>query len=140
MLSQIVGSSVALVLSLWDTLRTIRYFPFLIFVAMTSAVFGAGLYAHHRWKLESTSRGLLAIATLLVPLNFLAMAAFSKQDADLVTLLIEKGADYTFLDLSPRQEKDLPFTSEMPPYDRERYDAYIYADRALRAGPFPGAG
>jgi hypothetical protein len=77
---------VALVLSLWDRLQNIPHFPFLIFVAVTSAFFGVGLYAQHRWKLESTSRGLLVIATLLVPLNFLAIAGLSKGQWDNVTL------------------------------------------------------
>jgi len=86
----IVGSSVALVLSLWQKLsgyQYFQYFQFSIFVAATSAVFGVGLYAHHRWKLESTSRGLLAIATLLVPLSFLFMALSSKDNADAITVL-----------------------------------------------------
>ncbi len=69
-----VCSSVALVVSLWKTLEQIPYFKFFIFVSISSAVFGVGLYAHHRWKLESTSRALLVIAMLLVPLNFVAMA------------------------------------------------------------------
>jgi len=85
----IVGSSVALVLSLWDTLKEIKYSPFFIFVTISAAVFGVGLYAHHRWKLESTSRGMLIIATLLVPLNFLTMAGFPREDRTLVTLLLE---------------------------------------------------
>ncbi len=76
-----VGSSVALVISLWKTLEVVPYFPFLIFTAITVAVFGAGLYSLSHWKLESTSRGLLTIATLLVPLNFLVMAG----------LLVEQG-------------------------------------------------
>ena len=86
----IVGSSVALVLSLWQKLsgyQYFQYFQFSIFVAATSAVFGVGLYAHHRWKLESTSRGLLAIATLLVPLSFLFMALSSKNNADATIVL-----------------------------------------------------
>jgi len=41
---------------------------------VTSAIFGTGLYTEHRWKLPTTSRGLLLIATLLVPLNFLAFS------------------------------------------------------------------
>ncbi|MHC4177289.1 MAG: hypothetical protein ACYSWU_07275, partial [Planctomycetota bacterium] len=82
----IVGSSVALVLSLWQTLKGIPHFPFIIFVASSSAVFGVGLYAHHRWKLESTSRGLLVIATLLVPLNFLFMALSSQGNWDPITV------------------------------------------------------
>ena len=75
----IVCSSTALVVSLWEHLKTIPYFQFFIFVTITSAIFGVGLYAHHRWKLASTSRGILIIATLLVPLNFVAMAGMSNR-------------------------------------------------------------
>ena len=81
-----VCSSVALVVSLWRTLDQIPYFKFFIFVSISSAVFGVGLYAHHRWKLESTSRALLVIATLLVPLNFVAMASMAKGDLTLLVL------------------------------------------------------
>ena len=70
----IVGCSIALVISLWQTLERIPYFPFLLFTAITGALFAAGLYTLGRWKLEATSRGLLAIATLLVPLDFLMLA------------------------------------------------------------------
>ena len=85
----IVCSSVALVVSLWETLDRIPHFQFLIFVVVSSAVFGMGLYAHHRWRLESTSRGLLTIATLLVPLNLLAMAGVSREEWSLLTLWTE---------------------------------------------------
>lgn len=88
----IVGSSIALVLSLWDTLREIRYFPFLIFVAATAALFFVGLYAHHRWRLAATSRGVLMIAGLLVPLNFLALAALSARQWTWPMLAMEAGA------------------------------------------------
>ena len=74
----LVCSSVALVVSLWNQLQQIPYFQSFIFVAVSAAVFGVGLYAHHRWKLEATSRGLLLIGTLLVPLNFVAMAILSR--------------------------------------------------------------
>jgi hypothetical protein len=74
----IVGCSVALVISLWQTLKEIPYFPFLVIAASTATVFGAGLYTLKRWRLESTSRGLLFIATLLVPLNFLVMAGLPR--------------------------------------------------------------
>jgi hypothetical protein len=76
----IVGCSIALVISLWNTLEQIPFFPFLIFAAITSALFGAGLYTLHHWKLESTSRGLLLIATLLVPLDFLVLAGLTRVD------------------------------------------------------------
>jgi hypothetical protein len=72
----IVGCSIALVISLWTTgkLEKIPFAPFVIFAAITTALFGAGWYTLRHWKLESTSRGLLVIATLLVPLNFLVMS------------------------------------------------------------------
>jgi hypothetical protein len=76
----IVGCSIALVISLWKTLEEIPYFPFLILAGITTALYGAGLYTLHHWKLESTSRGLLVIATLLVPLNFMVMAGLSKEE------------------------------------------------------------
>jgi hypothetical protein len=77
-----VGCSIALVIYLWKDLEQIPYFPFVIFVATTVTLFGAGLYALRRLKLETTSRGLLVIATLLVPLNFLVMAGLSGQQAN----------------------------------------------------------
>ncbi len=70
-----VGSSVALVVNLWQTLEQIPYLKFFVLVAYTSLVFAAGLYAFYRWKLQSTGGGLLVIGMLLVPLNFLAMAS-----------------------------------------------------------------
>ncbi|MBM4071574.1 MAG: hypothetical protein FJ271_21965 [Planctomycetes bacterium] len=74
----IVGCSIALVVSWWRTLEDIPYFPFLIFAAITAALFGAGLYTLRHWKLEATSRGLLTIATLLTPLDFLVLAGLSR--------------------------------------------------------------
>ena len=82
-----VGSSIALVIYLWSALQRIPYFQFLIFVSTTAAVFGTGLYALHRLKLATTSRGLLAIATLLVPLNFLVMAGLSGQEGEVSSTL-----------------------------------------------------
>jgi hypothetical protein len=70
----IVGCSIALVLTLWHSLQAIPYFPFLLFTALTAALFGAGQYTLHHWKLQSTSRGLLLIALLLAPLNLLVLA------------------------------------------------------------------
>ena len=89
----IVCSSIALVSSLWDTLNTIPYFQFVIFVSASAAIFGAGLYTEHRWKLESTSRGILIIATLLVPLNFVAMAATARAGWD--ALRAAGGVDFS---------------------------------------------
>ncbi|HXD33507.1 MAG TPA: zinc ribbon domain-containing protein [Pyrinomonadaceae bacterium] len=73
----IIGCSTALVVSLWSEISAIPVLKFLIFTTVTAALFGIGLYTEHRWKLPTTSRGVLTIATLLVPLNFLAIAAVS---------------------------------------------------------------
>src|SRR6202451_4189080 len=72
----IVGSSVGLVISLWATLKqAIPYFPVAVFLAATAAMHGAGLYTLHRWRLKATSRGLLLVSMLLVPLNVVAAIA-----------------------------------------------------------------
>ena len=73
----IIGCSTALVVSLWAQISQIPVLKFLIFTTVTAILFGIGLYIEHRWKLPTTSRGILTIATLLVPLNFLAIAAVS---------------------------------------------------------------
>ncbi len=73
----IIGCSTALVVSLWSEISQVPVLKFLIFTTVTAALFGIGLYTEHRWKLPTTSRGILTIATLLVPLNFLAIAAVS---------------------------------------------------------------
>ena len=45
--------------------------------------------------------------------------------------VVEHGDDFTFLELSPRNEDSKAFSSPMPPYNREAYDGFIYADREL---------
>jgi hypothetical protein len=93
----IVGGSIALVISLWNRLQDQPYFPFGIFAAVTAALFGAGLYTLHHWKLESTSRGLLVIATLLVPLNFTVLPSMLEEAAgDRLELLIAAGGLVVF--------------------------------------------
>ncbi len=85
----IVGCSIALVISLWQTLAEIPYFPFLIFAAITGGLFSAGLYSLSHWKLEATSRGLLMIATLLTPLDFLVLAGLTRGRGDLLDVVTE---------------------------------------------------
>ena len=81
--------SAALVISLWEKLERIPYFQFFIFVAISSGVFGVGMYAYHRLKLKTTGQGLLIIATLLVPLNFLTMAGLVKAEWSVIRLIAE---------------------------------------------------
>lgn len=73
----IVGCSVALVISFWGQIAAKPFFQFGLFTGVTTATLALGLYAEHRWKLPTTSRGILLIATMLVPLNFLALAALA---------------------------------------------------------------
>ncbi len=82
----IVGSAVGLVISLRATLRdTIPYFPALIFLMVTLAIYGSGMYTLRRWNLQATSRGILTIALLLAPLNFVAAIVLSGPDQRPVT-------------------------------------------------------
>src|SRR5262249_27522484 len=76
-------------------------FPFVIFATITAALFGAGLYTLRRWKLDSTSRGLLVIATLLVPLDFLVMAGLAVRDSagDSTLLVVRLGLQVAALAL-----------------------------------------
>lgn len=74
----IVLSAVGLVLSLREELRnTIPYFSALLFMLITAAIHGAGIYTLKKWKLRNTSRGTLIIGLLLVPLNFVAACILS---------------------------------------------------------------
>jgi hypothetical protein len=83
----IIGCSTALVVSLWAQISQIPVLKFLIFTTVTAVLFGIGLYTEHRWKLPTTSRGILTIATLLVPLNFLAIAAVSASNTSGVLVI-----------------------------------------------------
>ena len=94
----IIGCSTALVVSLWAQISEIPVFRFLIFTTVTAVLFGIGLYTEHRWKLPTTSRGILTIATLLVPLNFLAIAAVSASNtAGALVIVSELAAPAIFL-------------------------------------------
>jgi hypothetical protein len=74
----IVGCSIALVISFWSAIAAQPLLKFVLFNGVTAALFGVGIYTDRRWKIHTTSHGLLIIATLLVPLNFLAIAAFTQ--------------------------------------------------------------
>jgi hypothetical protein len=69
----IVVCSIGLVTSLWSTLTTAnRMLPAAVFLAAVAAIEGAGLYTLRRWKLRHTSRAVLMIATMLIPLSVMA--------------------------------------------------------------------
>ncbi|SMP59100.1 hypothetical protein SAMN06265222_106163 [Neorhodopirellula lusitana] len=83
----IVVCSIGLVLSLWSTLTAAhRVVPAVVFMSADAAIFAAGLYTMRRWKLRHTSRAVLIVATLLVPLCVLAGLAAAGADANTVSL------------------------------------------------------
>ncbi len=77
----IVCCSVALVISFWSEIAERPWLKFVLFNGVTAGLFGIGFYSEYRWRLHTSSQGLLIIANLLVPLNFLAIAAFSSGPA-----------------------------------------------------------
>lgn len=90
----IVICSVGLVISLWSTLSsTSRFFPSLVFLLATVAVHGAGQYTLRQWKLRTTSRGILHIGLMLIPLAVLVGILLSRRQdgapaVDVFTILI----------------------------------------------------
>ncbi len=111
----IVGCSIALVLSLWRTLETLPYFTFLLASGITGAVFGAGYYTLHHWKLKSTSRGLLAIALLLTPLNLLLLADLGNRgNADAIDIAVKVTATIAFAGLARTGGRDLVGLDSLP--------------------------
>lgn len=76
----IVVCSVGLVISLWNTLSaSSRFFPSLVFLLATIAVHGAGQYTLRQWNLRSTSRGILHIGLMLIPLAVLVGILLSRR-------------------------------------------------------------
>ncbi len=87
----IVCCSIALVISFWSQIAALPWLKFLLFNGLTAALFGVGFYSEYRLRLRMTSQGLLTIGAMLVPLNFLAIAAFSDvpQGTGLLTIVGE---------------------------------------------------
>ncbi|MFM8581273.1 MAG: hypothetical protein ACKOFW_07200, partial [Planctomycetaceae bacterium] len=84
----ILSGSLALVFSFWNEIAGRPLLKFCVFNGFTAGLFAAGRYALSRLQLPSTARALYAIGTLLVPLNLLAMASFSRGDAATSPLLL----------------------------------------------------
>lgn len=114
----IVGCSIALVLSLWRTLEQLPYAPFLLAAGVTAALFGAGQYTLHHWRLASTSRGLLVISLLLAPLNLLLLAT-PAADGGALDLGVKAVALLAFAAMARAAGRDLIGTNLLPgPIDR----------------------
>jgi hypothetical protein len=77
----IVGCSLALVISFWSSIAERPFLKFGLFNGVTAMLYLVGIHAERRWSLPTTARGMFLIATLLVPLNFMAVAAVSRGSA-----------------------------------------------------------
>ncbi len=78
----VVGCSIGLVISLWHTLsETTRFFPSLVFLLSTVAVHFVGQYTLKKWNLRSTSRGILHIGLMLIPLSVLVGLLLARREA-----------------------------------------------------------
>jgi hypothetical protein len=116
----IVGCSIALVVTLRQTLEAIPYFRFMLSAAVTLGLFGAGQYTLHRWKLAGTSRGMLVIALLLAPLTLLLLAEpFTQGTHGALDIVVKLGAVAAFVGVVRTGGRDLIGTEHLPgPIDR----------------------
>jgi hypothetical protein len=116
----IVGCSIALVVTLRQTLEAIPYFRFLLSAGVTLGLFGAGQYTLHRWKLSGTSRGMLVISLLLTPLTLLLLAdPFTQGTAGALDAPVKLAAIATFVGVVRTGGRDLIGTEHLPgPIDR----------------------
>ena len=80
----VVICSAGLVISLWHKLSdTNRFFPSAVFMLATLAVHGMGQYTLKKWKLRDTSRGILNIALMLIPMSVMTGILLSKKGGSL---------------------------------------------------------
>lgn len=78
----IVGSAVGLILSLRTELnRLIPMFPSVLFFLVTLAIHLAGFYTLKRWKLPSTSRGLLVLGAIMMCVTSLATVLLTERSS-----------------------------------------------------------
>jgi hypothetical protein len=105
----IVGCSLALVISFWSSIAERPFLKFGLFTGVTAGLFALGHHAERHWKLPTTALGLLAIATLLTPLNFLAVASLARgaPTATAWSLAGELAAAALFAGLSRRAGRSL---------------------------------
>ena len=99
----IVGCSIALVISFWSQIAARPFLKFGLFNGIVAALFALGFYTDKKWKLPTTSRAVLIIAALLVPLNFLSIAAVTRDGVansplviagEIVSILLFSGLVY----------------------------------------------
>ena len=77
----IVGCSLALVISFWASIAERPWIKYGLLNGVTALLFVLASRAERRWRLPTTARGLAIIATLLTPLNFLAVASLASGNA-----------------------------------------------------------
>jgi hypothetical protein len=116
----IVGCSIALLVTLWRQLEEERYFPFGLSFLVTGALFGAGWYTLHQWKLKGTSRGMLVISMMLAPLTLLLLSdPVAHGTGSPLDIGIKLAAVAAFVGIVRTGGRDLIGTEHLPgPIDR----------------------
>ncbi len=98
------------------------------------------VFVHDLFSLEPVVQAQVTVySTKFQPMGVIAtgqdgiarMGNFDPTLGEPALVVLEKGEDYTFLDLREMQEQNTPFTPDMPYFDPEGYDAYVYLDRNL---------
>lgn len=98
------------------------------------------VFVHDLFTLEPTAQAQVTVystkfqamgVTTTGPDGIARLGNFDEMLGEPALVVIEKGDDYTFLDLREPQELNTPFTPDMPRFDPEGYDAYFYLDRNL---------
>lgn len=80
------------------------------------------LYSYKNQPLGEASTDAQGIASF---------AGFTEELGQPKVAVIEKGDDFTFLELDPIDDSANPIDYSLPNYDAEAYDGYVYADRDL---------
>jgi uncharacterized protein YfaS (alpha-2-macroglobulin family) len=101
---------------------------------------GLTLFAHNLYSLEPIAQAQAAVYSTKNQLlgqaetDASGIVLFSDLNVNLGeprVVVVQKGDDYTFLELQAREDDQKTFTPEMPDYGRDKYDAFVYADREL---------
>jgi len=69
----VIASSIALVLSFWNTITEVPWLKAGAILALNLALFAVARYAHRRWQLPRASESLAVVSLLLAPISLLAV-------------------------------------------------------------------
>jgi len=101
---------------------------------------GLALFAHDLYSLAPAANATVRVYSKKNQLlgsgstnadGMLLLSGFSPLLGDPLVAVVEYGDDFTFLELTRRDDDPIAYTESMPNYNRKGYDAFLYADREL---------